>query len=285
MSLSRWVLRVVAVILRATHSEKPDGRSCLDVVFGGRKGRDRLYRTQLRFSGAYDEHTEAPMTDRHAMLTAIRENPSDDTPRLVYADWLEEHGEPERAELVRVGCELRGLVNFGQDASVMVRHFTEPRKSELTHAVALQGRERELAAANAADWLPSGFGYLISTGSATKQDQFVIINSGISVDVLCPWELWREHGDLIWERELPWKVRLTTEPTLTVGGNIEYVGQTGKAKHYRVANRIAAVPRRVALSRLDYIPRILTARWPGITFKLDPLRSAINFLSREPVRG
>jgi uncharacterized protein (TIGR02996 family) len=26
----------------------------------------------------------------------------DDTPRLVYADWLSEHGQPERAELIRV---------------------------------------------------------------------------------------------------------------------------------------------------------------------------------------
>jgi len=27
--------------------------------------------------------------------------PDDDAPRLVYADWLEEHGQPERAGLIR----------------------------------------------------------------------------------------------------------------------------------------------------------------------------------------
>ena len=35
-------------------------------------------------------------------LRAICENPADDAPRLVYADWLDEHGDPDRAEFIRV---------------------------------------------------------------------------------------------------------------------------------------------------------------------------------------
>src|SRR5262249_34905741 len=34
--------------------------------------------------------------------------PDDDTPRLVLADWLEENGEPERAEFIRIQCQLLG---------------------------------------------------------------------------------------------------------------------------------------------------------------------------------
>jgi uncharacterized protein (TIGR02996 family) len=34
-------------------------------------------------------------------LQAIVENPDDDTPRLVYADWLDEHGDPARTEFIR----------------------------------------------------------------------------------------------------------------------------------------------------------------------------------------
>ena len=41
------------------------------------------------------------MTDRHAFLAAIKAHPDDDTPRLVFADWLDEHGEPERARVIR----------------------------------------------------------------------------------------------------------------------------------------------------------------------------------------
>jgi uncharacterized protein (TIGR02996 family) len=42
------------------------------------------------------------MTDREALLRAIIENPADDAPRLVYADWLDEHGDPDRAEFIRL---------------------------------------------------------------------------------------------------------------------------------------------------------------------------------------
>src|SRR5205823_3346972 len=34
----------------------------------------------------------------------IADAPDDDAPRLVYADWLDEHGQPERAEFVRLVC-------------------------------------------------------------------------------------------------------------------------------------------------------------------------------------
>jgi uncharacterized protein (TIGR02996 family) len=45
------------------------------------------------------------MTDEEAFLAAIREAPSDPLPRLVYADWLDEQGDP-RGEFLRVHCEL-----------------------------------------------------------------------------------------------------------------------------------------------------------------------------------
>lgn len=42
-----------------------------------------------------------------AFLGAIREAPDDDTPRLVYADWLDEAGgDPAHAELIRLQCRL-----------------------------------------------------------------------------------------------------------------------------------------------------------------------------------
>jgi uncharacterized protein (TIGR02996 family) len=39
------------------------------------------------------------------LLQAVVANPDDDLPRLVAADWLEEHGEPERAEFIRIQIE------------------------------------------------------------------------------------------------------------------------------------------------------------------------------------
>jgi uncharacterized protein (TIGR02996 family) len=43
--------------------------------------------------------------DGDALFRAILENPADDLPRLVFADWLQENGNPERAEFVRLQCE------------------------------------------------------------------------------------------------------------------------------------------------------------------------------------
>src|SRR5206468_3722921 len=45
------------------------------------------------------------MSDRAAFLRAICERPDEDGPRLVYADWLEERGDP-RGEFIRVQCRL-----------------------------------------------------------------------------------------------------------------------------------------------------------------------------------
>jgi uncharacterized protein (TIGR02996 family) len=44
-----------------------------------------------------------------AFLAAIRETPEDDTPRLIYADWLEEQNQSDRAQFIRAQCELAKL--------------------------------------------------------------------------------------------------------------------------------------------------------------------------------
>jgi uncharacterized protein (TIGR02996 family) len=44
-----------------------------------------------------------------ALLHAAKETPEDDLPRLVLADWLEEHGQPERADFIRLQCSLAAL--------------------------------------------------------------------------------------------------------------------------------------------------------------------------------
>src|SRR5262249_12848341 len=46
------------------------------------------------------------LADHEAFLRAIYDAPDDDTPRLVYADFLEEHGDPDRAAYIRHECEL-----------------------------------------------------------------------------------------------------------------------------------------------------------------------------------
>src|SRR5262245_2924557 len=79
----------------------------------------------------------ATMTTEADFLHAIRRSPEDDSLRLVYSDWLEEHGQPERAEFVRLQVEL-GPMRFEID---------RPRVRQLL------AREEELLRAHAEKWL------------------------------------------------------------------------------------------------------------------------------------
>jgi uncharacterized protein (TIGR02996 family) len=61
-----------------------------------------------------------------ALLRAIIQQPEEDTPRLAYADWLDENGDADRAEFIRVQCEVTSLPT------------SDPRRPDLLT------REREL---------------------------------------------------------------------------------------------------------------------------------------------
>ena len=53
------------------------------------------------------------MNDYNAILQSVLNDPDDNFPRLVLADWLEEHGNFNRAEMIRVryvaGADRAGM--------------------------------------------------------------------------------------------------------------------------------------------------------------------------------
>jgi uncharacterized protein (TIGR02996 family) len=53
------------------------------------------------------------MSDRDALIAAVLANPDDDLPRLVYADWCDEHGDPDRAAFIRLQVEAARAEPFG----------------------------------------------------------------------------------------------------------------------------------------------------------------------------
>lgn len=63
------------------------------------------------------------MSDGEAFLQAILHEPGDDALRLIYADWLEERGQP-RAEFIRVQVELDRMIAAGV-------HNEDPRRRKL----------------------------------------------------------------------------------------------------------------------------------------------------------
>jgi uncharacterized protein (TIGR02996 family) len=61
------------------------------------------------------------MTDHDALLRAICEHPDDDTPRLIFADFLEENGDSDRAAFVRAQVELARTPAW-EPFAVLCRH-------------------------------------------------------------------------------------------------------------------------------------------------------------------
>jgi uncharacterized protein (TIGR02996 family) len=73
------------------------------------------------------------MSLHEAFLQAIREAPQDDTPRLIYADYLDDNGDSDRAAFIRAQCRLAHLENStpeaallrGQAVSLLREHWEE----------------------------------------------------------------------------------------------------------------------------------------------------------------
>jgi uncharacterized protein (TIGR02996 family) len=79
----------------------------------------------------------AASIDEQALLADIIEHPGDDTPRLIYADWLDDHGEADRADFIRLQCQLGEM----EDVPYRERQYDQ-----------LQERVRKLLAKHRKRW-------------------------------------------------------------------------------------------------------------------------------------
>ena len=84
------------------------------------------------------------MNEQKAFIAAILESPDDDSIRLIYADWLEEHGDAARGEFILLQCELGKLnspsihrLEFGSDSSKQMQWQAFLRKTKLDSVPAM----------------------------------------------------------------------------------------------------------------------------------------------------
>src|SRR5262245_32494521 len=99
-----------------------------------------------------------------AFLQAIAESPDDDTPRLVFADWLDDHGDPARAEFIRVQIELASQP--GDDTR---RRALQDREEDLLRAHEDEWRAR-LAPVPHSTWGPFTRGFVERVEIYTQED-------------------------------------------------------------------------------------------------------------------
>jgi uncharacterized protein (TIGR02996 family) len=178
------------------------------------------------------------MGDGEALLRAILGQPKEDTPRLVYADWCDENGRPERAEFIRVQVELARL-DSGPLCPVCHWPYRAPTgcepgncsyrpseghpeyagwKKRQSAYHALRRRERELLSYKfledmGGEFCGGGRAKLIfwwkDTGGRGVEFTF---SRGFVSHVSCSWPDWRTHADAILAAQPVERVRLTTPP-------------------------------------------------------------------------
>ena len=128
-----------------------------------------------------------------AFIAAIVANPDDNTARLVSADFIEEHGDPHRAEFIRLQVKLATLAADGQDKSL---------EAEL-----LRAKERafhEPLSADQALWAAGECPELVSLAYRGEHDagelfrvegaDRVTFRRGFIEDVRCSALDWLKHG-------------------------------------------------------------------------------------------
>jgi uncharacterized protein (TIGR02996 family) len=133
---------------------------------------------------APSENTRAPADVGEALMQAILAEPEDDTPRLVYADWLEEHGGPaerDRAEFIRVQMEL-------------------PRTETPARVNELEKREKALWRAHHKEWLAG-----LPPDLRKRNLQF---HRGFFEELHQPARLWATHGDEMFRRHPIFRLRV-----------------------------------------------------------------------------
>jgi uncharacterized protein (TIGR02996 family) len=98
---------------------------------------------QASVAGVQSRAERMSSSEQEAFLEAIFAAPEDDTARLAYADWLDERGQPARAEFIRVQIELARLTESHTKR-------TKPQEKRITK---LATRARELFDQHSGEWL------------------------------------------------------------------------------------------------------------------------------------
>lgn len=168
------------------------------------------------------------MTEREALLATIRENPGDDTARLVYADFLQENGESGRAAFIRAQIELSTLSEPEYKCIGGLRFDSPASKNVLPAGTCYRCTETEHCRYHAAEavmlaTLPALPEFAWPHQTSTDHGDWVArlndrpqagawLDRGFVRAVRCEWKWWEKYGDSVLAREWVQSVRLTTQP-------------------------------------------------------------------------
>jgi uncharacterized protein (TIGR02996 family) len=220
------------------------------------------------------------MRDGDGLLKAILADPDDDTPRLVYADWLDENGEPARAEFVRVQVELAKY----PDQAFLDNFDAHPETCTCGGCLGLRLRRREgelLRDFNRTlleprppgmfSWQHNGrFGWGVKESGYPGRDFPITFSRGFITTLICTAADWHAHGDAILARHPVREVTLTTTPRLVATRGGLYAKLSGRWKELAYG---------AGRTWSQMAPDLLAAEWPGVAFNLPRVSPAAQLAS------
>lgn len=174
-------------------------------------------------------------SDEAAFLSTIVDRPDDDHPRLLMADWLEEQGQGERSEFIRVQVELAkrdlsACTRCGDPWNSQVRlnsfpvplawcarcNIEGPPRPDVDFDAVLRRRERELARKHGVRWAALPFRTRAEVEAAKRtpigccnrhadylacdcltQAGDYEFRRGFVESVTCSWADWNRHADAL----------------------------------------------------------------------------------------
>lgn len=188
------------------------------------------------------------MTDHDALLAAVLDRPDDDTPRMVFADYLDDVGDHERAALIREQIEIARSSDGRVTWRACELRAQLPEPIDGFHA-----------------WANPA-----SCGESAYPRKCLYVR-GFVEEVTCPAADWLDHGDAIVKAHPVRAVTLTTVPELQsrYGDHrfrVSFAGDDGRAfvERYTVPNVWSGDEQRQTVAFL------LPLRWPRIAFTLPP---------------
>lgn len=229
------------------------------------------------------------MTDGEALLAAILAHPDADTPRLMYADWLDENGQGERAEFIRVQIAIANEMKCepaGKDSLYLVgwrvaHHHERAFLAEFTGGkcqctICLQERETELWQTAHLDVPPACLGRLHETpnGGEFAGACHLFTERGFYGKARCSAAVWLEHGDAIRREHPVTRVKLTTVPEY---GEAVASWSSGSPNMRTIRTTLAGQPVSTGPIPEGDSARLylLEARWPGVEFELPSVLDAL----------
>jgi uncharacterized protein (TIGR02996 family) len=181
---------------------------------------------------------------RRALLQGILDAPEDDAPRLVFADWLDDHGETDRAEFIRAQVQLALTAE------------EDPNKA------GLQQRADQLLSRHFTEWVKEVPGW------ARHEVKFA---RGFVRDVVCTALSFARRGARLFENSPVRGIRLTR-----YAGLVGLAASTPHARHV-TALTLSADRHENRLSRED-VSDLVEYAWPA---HLENLDLSVNWLGRE----